>query len=141
MKRVGMTIGEAARASGVSAKMLRYYESIGLIPKAGRTEAGYRLYNDADVNTLRFIHRARAFGFPLERIRHLVALWHGQHPSGEVKQMALRQVDELDQRIAELTAMRDALQDLADSCRGDHRPDCPILRDLAGHDGDARPAA
>jgi MerR family copper efflux transcriptional regulator len=136
-----MTIGEAAKASGVSAKMIRYYESIGLVPRAGRTGAGYRLYTEADVNTLRFIYRARAFGFPVERIRTLVALWQGGQPSRAVKEVALAHVAELGRRIAELTAMRDALQELADACHGDHRPECPILRDLETHDADfARPA-
>jgi MerR family transcriptional regulator, copper efflux regulator len=127
-----MNIGQASKASGVSAKMVRYYESIGLIPRAGRTEAGYRVYTDADVNTLRFIHRAREFGFPIERIRVLVDLWQGSQPSREVKRVALDHAAELERRIAELTAMRDALRDLADHCRGDHRPECPILRDLEG---------
>lgn len=128
-----MNIGQAARASGVSAKMIRYYESIGLIPAAERTAAGYRVYTEADVNTLRFIHRAREFGFPIERIRLLVSLWQGGRPSREVKQVALAHVAELDHRIAELTAMRDALAHLAAACHGDHRPECPILRDLADH--------
>ncbi|MBV9777352.1 MAG: Cu(I)-responsive transcriptional regulator [Acetobacteraceae bacterium] len=128
-----MTIGQAARASSVSAKMIRYYEGIGLMPRAGRTGAGYRLYTEADVNTLRFIHRARAFGFSIERIRTLVALWQGGQPSRAVKAVALAHVAELGQRIAELTAMRDALQDLADACHGDNRPECPILRDLESH--------
>ena len=125
-----MNIGEACKASGVSAKMIRYYESIGLVPRAGRTEAGYRVYCDTDVNTLRFIHRAREFGFPIERIRLLVGLWQGRRPSGEVKPIAVEHVAELDKKIAELTTMRDALQELADTCHGDHRPECPILRDL-----------
>lgn len=127
-----MNIGQTAKESGVSAKMIRYYESIDLVRKAKRTEAGYRLYTDADVNTLRFIHRAREFGFPIERIRLLVSLWQDRHPSREVKLVALDHVAELDRRIAELTAMRDALQVLADACHGDHRPECPILRDLEG---------
>ncbi len=125
-----MNIGEAARVSGVSAKMIRYYESIGLIPRAGRSEAGYRRYLDTDVNTLRFIHRAREFGFPIERIRLLVSLWQGERPSRDVKQIALEQVAALERKIAELHAMRETLQRLADDCDGDHRPDCPILRDL-----------
>jgi MerR family copper efflux transcriptional regulator len=129
-----MTIGQAAQASGVSAKMIRYYESIGLIPRASRTEAGYRLYTKADVNTLRFIHRARAFGFSIERIRTLVALWQGGQPSRAVKAVALAHVAEMDRRIAELTAMRDALRDLAEACHGDNRPECPILRDLEGRE-------
>jgi MerR family copper efflux transcriptional regulator len=127
-----MNIGQAAKSSGISTKMLRYYESIGLTPPAGRTEAGYRVFTEADVNTLRFIHRARDFGFPIERIRVLVDLWQGHRPSREVKKVALEQVAELDRRIAELTEMRDALGRLADACHGDHRPECPILRDLAG---------
>jgi MerR family copper efflux transcriptional regulator len=129
-KENGMNIGTAAQASGVSAKMIRYYESIELIPEADRTKAGYRVYTDKDVNTLRFIHRAREFGFSIERIRVLVSLWQDRRPSREVKRFALDHVAELDRRIAELTAMRDALQILADTCHGDHRPECPILRDL-----------
>lgn len=125
-----MNIGQAADAAGVSAKMIRYYESIGLIPEAGRTEAGYRIYTDTDINSLRFIHRAREFGFPIERIRVLVGLWQGNHPSRKVKQVALDHVTDLDRRIAALSEMRDALRALADTCRGDHRPECPILRDL-----------
>ena len=127
-----MNIGQAARASGVSAKLIRYYESIGLIHAADRTPSGYRIYTETDVNTLRFIHRARAFGFPIERIRRLVGLWQGHQPSRLVKAVALEHVADLDRKIAELTAMRTALRDLAASCHGDHRPDCPILRDLAG---------
>jgi MerR family copper efflux transcriptional regulator len=128
-----MNIGEAAAASGVSAKMLRYYESINLIPPAGRTEAGYRTYAERDVDTLRFIRRARDFGLPMDRVKMLVGLWQDRtRPSREVKQIALTQVTELEARIAELTAMRDALADLADACHGDDRPDCPILRDLEG---------
>jgi MerR family copper efflux transcriptional regulator len=127
-----MNIGQASKASGINAKMIRYYERIGLIPKAGRTEAGYRVYSDADIKTLRFIHRARAFGFPIERIRLLVGLWCGEKPSREVKRIAVEHVADLERQIAELTAMRDALQDLADHCHGDHRPECPILRDLEG---------
>jgi len=111
--------------------MIRYYERIRLTPPAGRTEAGYRLYADADVNTLRFIHRARKFGMPIERIRRLVSLWQGKQPSREVKQIALEQVADLERKIVELSAMRAALQSLADSCDGDHRPECPILRDLS----------
>lgn len=128
-----MNIGQASTASGVSAKMLRYYESIGLIPRAGRTEAGYRVYTDTDVNTLRFIRRARDLGLPIERIRLLVGLWQNrERSSGDVKRIAEEHVAELEGKILELTAMRDALQELADACRGDHRPDCPILHDLEG---------
>jgi MerR family transcriptional regulator, copper efflux regulator len=127
-----MNIGDASRASGVSAKMLRYYERIGLIPPAPRSAAGYRSYGETELRTLRFIHRARGFGFPIERIRKLVQLWQGHQPSRAVKQMALAQVAELDHRIAELVAMRDALRHLAESCHGDNRPECPILQDLEG---------
>jgi MerR family copper efflux transcriptional regulator len=129
-----MNIGEASAASGVSAKMIRYYESIDLVRKAGRTEAGYRVYDDADVHTLRFIRRARDLGLSIERIKRLVGLWHDRNRSShDVKQIAEEHVAELGAKIAELTAMRDSLQELAVACHGDHRPDCPILRDLEGN--------
>lgn len=128
-----MNIGEAARASGVSAKMLRYYESTGLIPAAGRSGSGYRTYGAREVDTLRFIRRARDFGMPMDRVRLLVGLWQDKaRPSREVKEIATRQVAELDAKIVELTAMRAALAELAQACRGDGRPECPILRDLEG---------
>lgn len=131
-----MNIGQAAEASGVAAKMLRYYEAIGLIPKAGRTEAGYRTYGEAEVNTLRFIRRARDLGLPIERIKLLVGLWRDRdRSSGEVKRIATEHVTELRAKIAELAGMCAALQDLADACHGDHRPECPILRDLEGSAG------
>jgi MerR family copper efflux transcriptional regulator len=131
-----MVIGEAAKASGVSAKMLRYYESIGLMPTAGRTEAGYRLYSARDVETLRFIRRARDLGLSIERIKHLVGLWNDRHrPSREVKRIALAHVAELHARIAEMTAMCATLEELADACHGDQRPECPILRDLEAGGG------
>lgn len=128
-----MNIGDASKASGVSAKMIRYYERIGLIPQAGRSLSGYRVYTEGAVNTLRFVHRAREFGFPIERIRRLVSLWQGKQPSREVKRVAMEHVAELERRIAELTDMRMALQQLADACVGDHQPDCPILNDLEHH--------
>jgi MerR family copper efflux transcriptional regulator len=128
-----MNIGQASAASGVSAKMLRYYESIGLIPKAGRTETGYRVYSATDVNTLRFIRRARDLGLSIERIKLLVGLWRDrERSSAEVKQVATEHVAELEAKILELTAMRDTLQELAGACHGDHRPECPILHDLEG---------
>lgn len=135
-----MNIGQAAAASGVSAKMVRYYESTGLIPPAGRTDSGYRVYDRADVNTLRFIRRARAFGLSMERIKLLVSLWQDRaRPSREVKRIATEHVRELRAKIAELTAMCDALDALAEACHGDQRPDCPILQDLekgaGGSDG------
>jgi MerR family copper efflux transcriptional regulator len=130
-----MVIGQAAQASGVSAKMLRYYESIGLIPAAVRTAAGYRTYTQSDVETLRFIRRARDLGLSIERIRVLVGLWHGGRPSREVKRVALEHVAELQASIAALTAMCATLQHLADACHGDNRPECPILDDLQSGGG------
>ena len=129
-----MNIGQAAAACGVSAKMIRYYESIDLIPKPARTGSGYRRYTDADVNTLRFIRRAREFGLPMPRIHLLLGLWlDRERPSREVKKIALGHVAELRAKIADLTAMADALEHLADRCHGDSRPDCPILHDLEHH--------
>ena len=128
-----MNIGQASAASGVSAKMLRYYESIDLIPRADRTGAGYRVYSAKDVNTLRFIRRARDLGLSIQRIELLIGLWQDrERSSADVKRVATEHVAELDAKILELTAMRDTLQELADTCHGDHRPDCPILHDLAG---------
>jgi Cu(I)-responsive transcriptional regulator len=127
-----MTIGAAARASGVSAKMIRYYESIGLIGAADRSTGGYRVYETRDVHLLRFIKRARSLGFPIERVGQLVALWQDQgRASAEVKRIAQTQIAELEQRIAELGAMKRTLDHLARHCHGDTRPECPILDDLA----------
>lgn len=127
------TIGEAAAASSVSAKMIRYYEREGLIPPAVRTASNYRTYTDADVHTLRFVRRARKLGFSMPQLRVLLALWQDRgRSSAQVKKLALAHVAELDGRIAELAAMRDSLHELAHACAGDDRPDCPILRDLAG---------
>lgn len=128
-----MNIGQAAAASGVSAKMLRYYESIGLIPHAGRSGAGYRTYDEAAVHTLRFIRRARDLGLPVGRIRLLLSLWHDQHrSSADVKRIATEHLAELRVKIAELTGMCDALETLATACHGDHLPECPILEDFGG---------
>jgi MerR family transcriptional regulator, copper efflux regulator len=127
-----MNIGLAAKAAGVSAKMIRYYESIGLIRESRRTDAGYRRYGDNDVHTLRFIKRARTLGFSLEQIRELLSLWQdGGRASADVKAIALAHVADLERRIAELAEMRDTLTDLAQACSGDHRPHCPILSGLA----------
>jgi MerR family transcriptional regulator, copper efflux regulator len=127
-----MNIGEAAQASGVSAKMIRYYESIALIAAAGRTDSGYRQYGDSDVNTLRFIRRARELGFSIERIRTLLGLWQDRsRKSGDVKKLAHVYITELENDIAKLQTMRDELRHLADCCHGDNRPDCPIIDDLA----------
>lgn len=126
-------IGEASALSGVSAKMIRHYEAIGLVPAANRTFANYRLYGDADVHRLRFIRRARNLGFPMKQIQVLLGLWGDPHrSSAEVKQLAQAHADDLAARIAEMQAMQRTLQSLAEHCHGDHRPECPILDDLAG---------
>jgi Cu(I)-responsive transcriptional regulator len=127
-----MNIGEAASASGVSAKMIRYYEDIGLIPKVDRTASGYRRYGDNDVHTLRFIRRARDLGFGLDEIADLLALWRDRdRHSADVKRLALAHVEVLRRRIVELETMARTLAALADCCHGDDRPDCPILDELA----------
>lgn len=136
-----MNIGEAARASGVSAKMIRYYEATGLIPVAGRTLSGYRVYSNTEVQMLRFVRRARDLGFPVEKIEELLALWRdNSRHSADVKQLALAQIGVLEQKIREMQAVVETLQHLADACCGDHRPDCPILADL-GNGPDAAKAA
>ena len=128
-----MKIGEAAGASGISQRMIRHYEKIGLMPPAARRDSGYRDYDDRDVHTLRFIGRARDLGFPLEDIRQLLALWQDRsRSSADVKALALARASELKRKALELDAMRGALERLASDCRGDHRPDCPILDDLEG---------
>lgn len=127
-----MNIGQAAQASGVSAKMIRYYESIALIPAGRRTDSGYRIYGENDVHTLRFVKRARTLGFSLEQIRELVSLWQDpDRASGDVKRIAETHVEELEQKIREMSEMRDTLKRLARACCGDHRPECPILEGLA----------
>ena len=134
-----MKIGEAARTSGVSAKMIRYYEDIEIVSQASRETNGYRMYTDADVHTLRFIKRARDLGFSVEEIRRLVDLWrNAKRPSAEVKKIALTHIADLKQKILELQSMASALEHLADHCHGDQRPECPILDDLSGSPG-ARP--
>lgn len=128
-----MTIGMAAKASGISAKMLRHYELLGLLPPVARTESGYRLYRADDVNTLRFIRRSRDLGFSMAEIAELVSLWQDRsRASAQVKHIAQRHVDELNQRIAAMQAMQRSLQRLLHNCHGDAKPDCPILDDLAG---------
>ena len=127
-----MNIGEAAAASGVSSKMIRHYESIGLIDAARRTQAGYRLYAQTDVQVLQFIHRARVLGFSLDQIGDLLALWQDKgRASADVRLLARSHIAELEQKIAEMEAMKRSLVRLAASCHGDARPDCPILADLA----------
>ena len=126
-------IGEAAEASGVSAKMIRHYEGIGLIPAAGRTFAGYRLYGDADLHRLRFIRRARSLGFSIKHIESLLSLWSDpKRASRDVKRLAQSHAEELERKILEMQAMQRTLRDLAHRCHGDERPDCPVLDDLAG---------
>jgi Cu(I)-responsive transcriptional regulator len=125
-------IGAAARASGVSSKMIRHYEEIGLVPPAGRTAAGYRVYAPADVHRLRFVKRARDLGFSMDEIGKLLALWNDRRrKSSEVKRLALAHVAELERKIAELEDIRRTLNHLVHCCHGDKRPDCPILEDLA----------
>ncbi len=127
-----MNIGEASRASGVTQKMIRYYESIGLIAPVKRSANSYRVYTENDVHSLAFIRRARALGFSIEQIQKLMALWHDKgRTSAEVKALAQTHVAALDVKIAEMTAMRQTLQHLVACCQGNDRPDCPILDDLA----------
>lgn len=126
-----MNIGEASKASGVSAKMIRHYEGLGLVPGVARSAAGYRQYDERTVHTLRFIRRARDLGFDTREIGALLALWRNQRrSSAEVKRIALAHVDDLQRRIAAMQAMQRTLATLADCCHGDARPDCPILDDL-----------
>lgn len=125
-------IGQAAARSGVSAKMVRHYESLGLLPEVGRTDAGYRQYTDSNVHTLRFIRRARDLGFSMAEIGELLKLWQNkQRASADVKRIALDHAADLHRRIEEMTAMKRTLERLAHCCHGDHRPDCPILDGLA----------
>jgi MerR family copper efflux transcriptional regulator len=128
-----VNIGAAARASGVSAKMVRHYEALGLLGAVARTDSGYRQYTPADIHTLRFIKRSRELGFSMAEIAELVGLWHDrERASADVKRIAQRHVGELEQRIAAMQDMRRTLQDLLRHCHGDERPECPILDDLSG---------
>jgi Cu(I)-responsive transcriptional regulator len=127
-----MNIGQAAKESGVNAKMIRHYESIGVIPKAGRTDSGYRSYTENDVNILVFVRRARDLGFSMKEIKKLVGLWRNKsRSSAEVKALALQHVKALDERIQQLETMSKSLKQLARNCHGDDRPDCPILDRLS----------
>lgn len=127
-----LNIGEAAEASGVSAKMIRHYEALELLPGIARTASGYRQYDAAAVHTLRFIRRARDLGFGMPEIRTLLQLWRNrQRASAEVKRIALQHAQDLQRRIDEMQAMKRTLEHLAAACHGDGRPDCPILDDLA----------
>ena len=127
-----MNIGEAAKASAVSVKMIRHYEAIGLLPAAMRTQSGYRVYRPEDLHALRFIRNARDLGFPLAEIEELLGLWRDRaRASAEVKRLALAHVAAIDEKIKALQAMGDTLRDLAAACHGDHRPDCPILKGIS----------
>ena len=127
-----MNIGQASKRSAVSQRMIRHYETIGLIPKAARRDSGYRDYDDKDVHTLSFIRRARDLGFPISEIAQLLALWQDRsRASADVKALALARATELKRKEQEIPAMRRSLEQLARNCHGDGRPDCPILEDLA----------
>lgn len=126
-----MKIGQIAVASGVSQRMIRHYEKIGLIPQAARRDSGYRDYDERDLHTLHFIGRARDVGFPIEDIRQLLQLWQDRsRSSADVKALALARAEELGRKARQLEQMRATLQGLADACSGDDRPDCPILAGL-----------
>ena len=131
-----MNIGQAAKLSDVSAKTIRYYESIGLIPKAARADNGYRDYSENDVETLRFIKRSRNLGFSVEDVSNLLDLWRDkERASADVKAVALKHIQDVETRIQELQSIRDTLTKLTECCHGDDRPDCPILEGLAGNQG------
>ena len=128
-----MNIGQAASETGVSAKMIRYYESISLLKPSARSDAGYRQYGEREVHVLRFIRRARDLGFSIKDISGLLSLWHDrQRPSRQVKALAQAHMQQLQRKIDELQSMRQTLEKLVQCCQGDERPDCPILQDLAG---------
>jgi Cu(I)-responsive transcriptional regulator len=129
---MSMNIGEAAKASGVSAKMIRHYESVGLFPEAARTESGYRQYTDKEVSTLRFVRQSRDLGFSIEQIRALLGLWQDRRrPSRQVRALAQAHIEELDEKLEELQSMKATLEHLVHCCHGDDRPDCPIIDSLA----------
>lgn len=129
---MSMNIGEAAKASGVSAKMIRHYESVGLFPEAARTEAGYRQYTAKEIGTLRFVRQSRDLGFSIEQIRELLGLWQDRkRPSRQVRALAQAHIAELDAKLEELHAMKATLAHLVHCCHGDDRPDCPIIDSLA----------
>ncbi len=129
---MSMNIGEAATASGVSAKMIRHYEGVGLFPEAARTESGYRQYTEKEVATLRFIRQSRDLGFSIEQIRELLSLWQNRkRPSRQVRALAQAHIQELDEKLKELQAMKSTLEHLVHCCHGDDRPDCPIIETLA----------
>lgn len=127
-----MNIGQVAKASGINAKLIRHYESIGIIPKASRTDSGYRVYNDSDLSLLVFVKRARGLGFSMKEIKKLLSLWRNRsRASREVKSLASYHIEELEIKIKSLREMVESLKHLTRNCHGDSRPDCPILDDLA----------
>ena len=127
-----MNIGQAAKASGVSAKMIRHYESVGLFPEAARSESGYRQYGDKEIGTLRFIRHSRDLGFSIEQIRELLGLWQDRkRPSRQVRALAQAHIEELEEKLQDLQAMKATLEHLVHCCHGDERPDCPIIDTLA----------
>ena len=126
-----MNIGQTAKQSGLSAKMIRYYEAIGLLQPAGRSASGYRTYTTEDLHVLAFIKRSRDLGFSLAEVGKLLALWQDrERASADIKALAMTHIEELNRKIAELTTLRDSLMELTSNCHGDQRPDCPILRGL-----------
>ena len=126
-----MNIGEASKLSAVNSKMIRRYEELGILPKAGRSDSGYRTYSEKDVHVIRFVKRARELGFSMKDIKQLVSLWRNKNrPSSLVKSIALKHVQELEEKISDITAMLGTLRNLTDNCHGDQRPDCPILDEL-----------
>jgi MerR family copper efflux transcriptional regulator len=132
IERGWMDIGRAAKDSGVSVKMIRHYEAIGLLPKVARTFANYRIYSATDVHTLRFVRRARDLGFSMDDIKELLGLWQNKsRPSAAVKKIAGKRIGELKHKLAELKTMIDTLEYLARHCHGDQRPECPILDELS----------
>lgn len=127
-----MNIGEASKLSGINSKLIRHYESIGLIPKAERSESGYRTYSEVDINILSFVKRARNLGFSMKEIKKLVNLWRNKsRTSSDVKALALKHIENIESKIQELQTLAKTLKHLSKNCHGDHRPDCPILDNLA----------
>ena len=136
-----VAIGVAAQRAGISARMVRHYESLGLISGVARTDSGYRQYTEADIHALQFIRRSRDLGFSMQEIGELLALWHDRsRASSQVKRIAQHHIDDLSERIAAMQAMQRTLQTLVSCCKGNDRPDCPILDDLAQVGGAAAPA-
>jgi len=129
-----MNIGEVAKQSGVNSKMIRRYEELGIIPKAGRSFSGYRQYSSNDIHVLKFVKRSRELGFSMKDIKQLVSLWRNKsRTSSQVKNIAIKHINELEKKLAELQSMLKTLKHLSKNCHGDHRPDCPILEELDCH--------